>query len=67
MPYPRVQHVHAEAGGTGLHRALPELWHRPAGGEVRGPTSVAVSAYGAGTAAVEAVMAPPVQSVQKMV
>ncbi len=50
---------------TSLRRAPLELWRRPAGGEVRGPTSVAVTTEGAGTAAVETGMAPPVEGVQK--
>jgi hypothetical protein len=37
---------------TGLYRAPPELWPQLGGGEVRGPTSTAVSTGVAGTAAV---------------
>jgi hypothetical protein len=65
VPFPCVHHVHAEAGRTGLHRAPPELWCRLAGGKVRGPTSVVVTADGAGTVAVETKMAPLVEGVQK--
>ena len=58
---------------TGLHRAPPELWPRLGGEEVRGPSSEAVSAGVAGTAAdfaadsaaVETLLAPPVPGVQK--
>jgi hypothetical protein len=63
IPYPRVQQGHSEAGRTSLHWA--PLWHRPAGGEVRGPTSMAVTADSAGTTAVELVMVPLVQGTQK--
>ncbi len=64
---------------TGLHRAPPELWPRLGGEEVRGPSSEAVSAGVADTAAdfvaksagaadsaaVETLVAPPVLGVQK--
>ncbi len=50
---------------TSLHRAPPKLWRWLAGGEVTGPISVAMTADGAGTAAVETGMTPPVQSMQK--
>jgi hypothetical protein len=65
VPFPRVHHVHAEAGRTGLHRAPPELWCRLAGGKVRGSTNVVVTADGQGTAAVEMKMAPLVEGMQK--
>jgi hypothetical protein len=47
------------------HRAPPELWRRPGGEEVKGPTSVAVPIDGTGTASVAPMMAPPVPGVQK--
>jgi hypothetical protein len=60
---------------TGLHRAPPELWPWLGGEEVRGPSSeavsagvadtAAVSAVAADSAAVETLMAPPVLGVQK--
>jgi hypothetical protein len=64
---------------TGLHRAPPELWPWLGGEEVRGPSSEAVTASVADTAAdsaavstgeansaaVETLMAPPVPGVQK--
>ena len=62
---------------TGLHRAPPELWPRLGKGEVRGPSSEAVSAgvadiaadsaadVAADSAAVEPLMAPLVPGVQK--
>jgi hypothetical protein len=50
---------------AGVHRALPELWPRPGGEEVRGPTSVAVPVVGTGTASVAPVMGPPVPGMQK--
>ncbi len=43
--------VHAEANRTVLHRAPPELWPRLGKEEVRGPSSEAVSAGVADTAA----------------
>jgi hypothetical protein len=43
----------------------PKLWRWPAGGEVRGPISEAVTVDGAGTAAVETGIAPPVQGAKK--
>ncbi len=46
--------VHAEANKTGLHRAPPELWPRLGREEVRGPSSEAVSAGVADTAAASA-------------
>jgi hypothetical protein len=71
--------VHAEANKTALHRAPPELWPRLGTEEVRGPSSEAVSAGVAGTAAdsaavsagavdsaaVETLLAPLVSGVQK--
>jgi hypothetical protein len=64
---------------TSLHRAPPKLWLRLGGEEVRDPSSEAVSAGVADTAAdfaavfagaadfaaVETVMAPPVPGMQK--
>jgi hypothetical protein len=64
---------------TGLHRAPPELWPQLGTEEVRGPSSEAVSAGVADTAAdsaavsagvadsavVEMLVAPPVPGVQK--
>jgi hypothetical protein len=44
---------------AGVHRAPPELWPRPGGEEVRGPTSAAVTVDGTGTGSVAPVMAPP--------
>jgi hypothetical protein len=43
----------------------PELWPRPGGEEVKGPTSGAVPVDETGTSSVEAVKAPPVLGVQK--
>jgi hypothetical protein len=64
---------------TGLLRAPPELWPRLGGEEVRGPSSeavtagvadtaadsAAVSTVAAASAAVETLMVPPVPGMQK--
>jgi hypothetical protein len=50
---------------AGVNRAPPELWPWLGGEEVRGPTSLAVSDDGTGTASVAPVMVLPVPGVQK--